>query len=114
MEDHTKVEIEYEGKPVQVTLRKLTWKEQNDATRFAMKENNKVDFVTLQEQKLLKSIEGAPFDITIENLWKLPATEGDKLFKAVMTLNGLTEDEQKNLKSPSMQEEQLVEKSKKI
>ena len=113
MEDH-KIKINYKGQDAEVTLKKLTWKEQNDATRAAMDENKSVDFVTLQEQKLLRSIKEAPFEIKMENLWALDATEGDKLFKEMMTMNGLTEDEQKNLKSPSMPEKASVEKSKKI
>jgi hypothetical protein len=109
MEDH-KIKINYEGTEVNVKLKKLTWKEQNDATRIAIRKDNSVDFVTLQEQKLLKSISEAPFDLTLEALGSLDATEGDKLFKAMMNLNGLTEEEQKNLKSPSVQEKQSVEK----
>jgi hypothetical protein len=109
MEDHN-VKIKYNGTEVDVKLKKLTWKEQNEATRVSLRKDNSVDFVTLQEQKLLKSISEAPFDLTIDALGALDATEGDKLFKAMMTLNGLTDEEQKNLKSPSMQEKQLVEK----
>lgn len=103
MEDNMKVSIKFEGKEVEVTLKKLTWKDQNEATRMAMK-GGTLDFVTLQEQKLVKSIADAPFPIQIESLWKLDASEGDKLFKAFNKFNGFTEESQKNLSSPSIQE----------
>lgn len=106
MEDH--IEIEYKGKTEQVKLKKLNWKENNEALREATKiEDGKptYDFVSHQEYRLLKSIVTAPFELKIESLWDLDIQTGDKLFKSMMALNQISKEHQKNLQSPSIQKE---------
>jgi len=114
MEDHMEIEIDYKGKKEIVKLKRLSWKDNNDALREATKlskeGNAKYDLVTHQEFRLLKSIETAPFPVKMESLWELDVSVGDALFQAMLKLNELTPEAQKNLKSPLMQKESSVEK----
>jgi hypothetical protein len=105
------IKIEYKGKEEVVKLRGLTWGEQNDCIRKATtttRDGKQMDEVTLHEQRLLKSIEGAPFPKNIESLRALPNKIGDELFTVMQKLNSITEEDSKNLSTPSTEENSLV------
>ena len=108
------IEIDYKGKKEMVVLRTLSWGENNECVRkgvITKSDGSKdFDFIIQQENKLLKSIEKAPFDLTIESLRKLPSNIGDKLFTEMMKLNKLDGDVTKNLNTPSVAKEVSVEK----
>ena len=108
------VEIDYKGKKEKVVLKSLSWGENNECVRVGMqiKANGKtnLDFVLQQEHKLVKSIVSAPFEVTLENLRALPATDGDKIFNAMMKLNQVESEVAKNLDTPSVAKEISVEK----
>jgi len=108
------VEIDYNGKKEKVVLKSLSWGENNECVRQGIKVNadgtTKLDFVLQQEHKLLKSIEKAPFEVTLENLRGLDAKDGDIIFNAMMKLNTVDSDVAKNLKTPSVAKEISVEK----
>ena len=101
------VKIQYKGKEETVKLRELTWGEQNDCIRKSttvVKGVRTMDEVTLHEQRLLQSIEEAPFPKTIEGLRALSNITGDLLFNEMQDLVKLVGDDSKNLETPSMQE----------
>jgi len=108
------VEIDYNGKKEIVVMRTLSWGENNECVRTGMKTNpdgtTKLDFVLQQEHKLLKSIEKAPFEVTLENLRDLSAMDGDKLFNGMMKLNQVSSDVAKNSETPLEVKETSVEK----
>ena len=108
------IEIDYKGKKEKVVLKTLSWGENNECVREGMKVSPegtaKLDFVLQQEHKLLKSIEKAPFEVTLENLRGLDAKDGDIIFNAMMKLNTVDSDVAKNLETPSEVKEISVEK----
>jgi len=108
------VEIDYKGKKEKVVLKALSWGENNECVRVGMQikadGTTKLDFVLQQEHKLVKSIEKAPFEVTLENLRALPAKDGDKLFNAMMKLNQVESEVAKNLEAPSVAKDNSVEK----
>jgi len=101
------VKIQYEGKDEVVILRKLKWGENNDCVRKStsvVKGVTELDQVTLHEQRLLKSIETAPFEKTIEGIRDLEQGMGDLLFNKMQELNTVNGEQTKNLETPSSEE----------
>lgn len=98
------VEIEYKGKIEKVKLKRLSWGQNNDCIRKAtsmVKGQSQLDQVTMHELRLLASIEEAPFQKNVEELRELDFKVGDKLFNEMQKLNSLSEDDKKNLDTPS-------------
>ena len=90
------VEIEWEGKPAKVVLKRLTWGEANEIIRKCIgkvkivgNEPSSVSFdiVLWKEELLLKSLVEAPFPITMEGIRGLPAELGEKLYRKAEELN---------------------------
>ena len=90
------IEIEWEGKKEKVVLRRLTWGEKNELMKQVLGKIKisggkmpeiEIDIVKWRELVTLYSIESAPFEKTLENLRKLPADVGEKLYRAAEELN---------------------------
>lgn len=93
------VDIEYEGKPAQVTLRKITYGERNEIIRKALgggkikyysEESTvvEIDPFDMRETLLLKSIKEAPFPHeTIQHIRDLDAEIADKIIEKAEELN---------------------------
>jgi hypothetical protein len=88
------VEITHNGSPGKVVLQELTFGDKNELLEQATenvfrgdKMESKMNVRILKELGLLKGIKKAPFDITTDNIRKLRATDGEKLYKELDKLN---------------------------
>lgn len=95
--------IEYNGKEEKVILKDLTWGENNDAVKDALKLGLS-DLVSIHECRLVRSIKKAPFPISREGIRGLSRRTGDRLFNEMQALNGLSGDEAKNSEALPKQE----------
>ncbi len=113
------VKIDYtdkEGKEIKgvFKLKKMTFKEANDLTKSYMQiqiigsdVRTNFDYGALMEQTVLKGLEKAPFEITIENVQNLPSDVGEKLFKEIESYNKMDGLKKKDLKVPLKTEQQI-------
>lgn len=94
------MDIEYEGKPAQVTFKKFTFGDRNEVLKKALGNNGSVKYyseettmvevnpVELREQLLLRSIKEAPFPHkTVEDLRKIEADLADALIERAEQIN---------------------------
>lgn len=88
------ISVKWEGKPVDVKVGEITWKDKKNSIKEATKVNlvgrsqkKEIDHVLLKELMIIKSIKNDPFPLTVESLDKLTSRDGEKLFKAYSDLN---------------------------
>lgn len=95
-------QIDWDGKKEDVTIREFTFGEFNELIQAATKIGGtpsapKVDLDqrAMKEQALLKSIQKAPFEITLKTIQELPNTIGQKIYREIDELNSLPPQEKK-------------------
>lgn len=92
------VQIDWQGRPERVVLKRLTFGEKNrlaeestEIRLIAGQPNAKVSISAMKELGLLKSIITAPFPITLEQIRNLDPDTGELLFNEFQSLNNLDE-----------------------
>lgn len=79
-----------------VCLKRLSYGDVRTSLRKALGKGG-LDVVLQADHQLLLSIESAPFEKTLEELYKLDWQDGEKLKNAFNALNRLNEDQKKGL-----------------
>lgn len=104
MSDTKIVQVKYKEQDAQVTIKKLSLGERNQARRESMKitmvmsgrtpqPHATIDPGTLQEGILVKGIIQAPWQVfSINEVRNLPADLADKLYTELEELNGVSEE----------------------
>lgn len=94
------ISVEWEGKPIDIAIGKITWEESKECIKKSIKEvqrgrtlKKEIDTIYQRELLMLKSIKEAPFEKTIDNLNKLSKKDGDKLYAAYSEINEVDEEE---------------------
>jgi hypothetical protein len=97
----TKITVQWEGKPVEITVGQITWAESKECIKKSIKEIQKgrnlkkeIDAIYQRELLMLASIKDAPFEKTIDSLNKLSKKDGEKLYEAYSSENETEDDEQ--------------------
>src|SRR3989338_3236815 len=104
------VEINWKGNKEKVELKELSFGERNQCLRESteidvMTGKGRIDPVTFNEKRLLRSIIKASFEVTLNNINSLRSRDGDKLFKALDEFGTLTEEEGKKNQNSNLERE---------
>jgi hypothetical protein len=98
--------ITWDGKPGEVVVGEITWKQKTDAIRKSMRDvmrgrqlKREPDVILQKEMMVVASIKSAPFDVNIENFQKLSSKDGERLFKLYSELNELSEENEEGEES---------------
>jgi len=85
-----KIEVMFEGKKVELTLRRLTWGQINESVRKSITYINgkkEIDVMLQKELQVVYSIKNAPFTVNLDNVRKLDWKDGERLDEAFQKLN---------------------------
>jgi len=98
--ENKKINIEWSGKKLVFVIRQLTYEEFNElesqTANLKIRGNKRegdIHSKPVRELMLLKGIMEAPFDITIQNIRKLPSPLALKLFDQINTFNSFDDQE---------------------
>jgi hypothetical protein len=96
-----KITVQWEDKPVEITVGPITWAESKDCIKKSIKEvqrgrnlKKEIDAIYQRELLMLASIKEAPFEKTVDNLNKLSKKDGEKLYDAYSEENETEDNEE--------------------